>query len=316
MVIPLVNAYETIDKKSHFLKSRRDSLSLGYIITPNPDNDSNYKKEKEEEEEKEKLKKLFMCIENALGHIVNFFMFLMFFMYQFSYSGAMAFAELKRKEREKDWKTKKLRKTKNLWENIQIMWACILYKLWNFFGSIEIPEESIIKDDKHLKEELKNTGSFIVYFIVVLGFTCIIIFIDHYLIYSDQPFYSFYAQLIVSALTCISMMFLFGQLNNGKLRLPGMAVGVMFFYAAIQLFSPFRDREIMQPIGFLNKDTFDFIITTLCFIAKFMVFFIIRWMFTGGRLAYCFFDRAIKFHPETIRKNQEMDEKLYEAIFE
>ncbi|GHV30582.1 hypothetical protein FACS1894177_03410 [Bacteroidia bacterium] len=340
-VIPLVNAYETTripkdGEKTLFSKFRNDSLTLGYVVTKKIDNKPI--NNKDYDQEKRKLKKLFMFTEDALGHIVNFFMFLMFFMYQFPYSGTMAFPELKRREEEEKWKEKwrkiksirrslKLARRKNLIEKNILSWFILvlvnsllfklaggLYYLKNRFGSIDLTKEKIINDN-HLKEELKNTVFFILYFIIVLIVTIAIICIDYCWIFiADDK--KFYAQLLVSALTCISMMFLFGQLNNGKLRLPGMAVVVMFFYAAIQLFSPFRDREIMQSVGFLNAETFGFVVTTLCFIAKFMVFFIIRWMFTGGRFAYCSLDRAIHDHPEVIiTNNKKRDDNLYLAIF-
>ncbi|GHT34568.1 hypothetical protein AGMMS49574_22250 [Bacteroidia bacterium] len=341
-VIPLVNGYKTIrGETTLFSKFRIDSLTLGYVVTKKIDNKPI--NNKDYYQEKRKLKRLFMFTEDALGHIVNFFMFLMFFMYQFSYSGTMAFSELKQRKEEKEekWKIKwkkiksireglKLARRKNLKKKDILSWFIIvfvnpllfklaggLYCLKNKFGCIDFTKEKIINDNQ-LKKELKNTNAFILYFIFVLIFTIGFICLDYCLIFNDfndDNTKQFYAQLLVSTLTCISMMFLFGQLNNGKLRLPGMAVVVMFFYAAIQLFSPFRDREIMQSVGFLNTETFDFIVTTLCFIAKFMVFFIIRWMFTDGRFAYCSLDRTIHDHPEVITNNEKRDDKLYLAIF-
>jgi hypothetical protein len=251
-----------------------------------------------------------MFTEDALGHTVNFFMFLMFFMYQFSYSGTMVFPQLKQRRGKIIWENKK---KWGCWGLFKIRVAYILYIFKNFFGSI--PSEKLIIDNEHLEEELKNTGAFILYSIAVLLFTAFMIIIDFCLIFNKDN-HQFYAQLLVSTLTCVSMMFLFGQLNNGKLRLPGMAVVVMFFYAAVQLFSPFRDIEIMQSVGLLKTETFDFIVTTLCFIAKFMVFFIIRWMFTDGRFAYCSLDRAIHNHPVKIITGKERDTGLYSAIFQ
>jgi hypothetical protein len=82
-------------------------------------------------------------------------------------------------------------------------------------------------------------------------------------------------------------------MNNGCLRIPPIAVGVMYFYAAVQLFAPFRGFWIISET-YIPPDTFSFLVTTLCFIAKFMVFFIIRWLFLDGKLAFHFINEAYR----------------------
>jgi len=61
----------------------------------------------------------------------------------------------------------------------------------------------------------------------------------------------------------------------------------MYFYAGVQLFAPFRGNWIISE-KFIPQDTISFLVTTLCFVSKFMVFFIICWLFTEGQIAYYF----------------------------
>ncbi|MDR0541931.1 MAG: hypothetical protein LBH19_06925 [Dysgonamonadaceae bacterium] len=297
-VLYLSNVYPTADSDIVFSKLIRDSL-LAYKITKEIPPVFQQQQDEENADEKEKLKQYFMFGENTLGHIINLAVFLMFFMYQFAYSGTLIFPELKRR--------------KNTGEIIkESPLARGLYWLYDKFLVIREAAEDEKLGDELFKKELKNTNNFILFCMAVCALTSAFILIDgRYLTLKGHKDNVFYAQLLVSAMTCVSMMLLFAQTNNGKLRLPGSAIAVMFFYAAVQLFSPFRNTEIVQPIGFLNTH-FDFLVTTLCFIAKFMVFFIIRWMFTGGRLAYNFIDTAIKSHPET----KTNEKKEYELIFD
>jgi len=124
--------------------------------------------------------------------------------------------------------------------------------------------------------------------ILTIGF----IALDYYMtIYSHEEYLRVIAQLLVSSFCCISMVFLFGQMNNGCLKLPPLAIWVMYFYAAVQLFAPFRGYWIISE-KFIPPNTFSFFVTTLCFVSKFMVFFIIRWLFSEGRIAYYFLNTA------------------------
>jgi len=210
------------------------------------------------------LIKLCTFFENAIGHFINLFFFLLFFLLSYRYISKKTIDECEKMKfyLHKDEELNRYNKDR---------------KIFNWISGIAV--------------------------FITLG----LILLDYILtVFSNGESGRVIAQLIVSSLCCISMLFLFGQMNNGCLKLPPVAVGVMYFYAAIQLFAPFRQYWIISE-QFIPSETFSFLVTTLCFVAKFMVFFIIRWLFTEGKIAYYFINTAF------VSRNYPKYEELFAA---
>jgi hypothetical protein len=191
--------------------------------------------------------KICTFFENTIGHFINLFFFLLYFLLSYRYVSGK---------------------------------------------TIEKCEEMTPVDKTKVQNFIKDRRKFGLICFCTILITLVLIYIDFkWTVISNEETDRIKAQLIVSSLCCISMLFLFGQMNNGNLKLPSLAVGVMYFYAAIQLFAPFRQYWIISE-QFIPSNTFSFLVTTLCFVSKFMVFFIIRWLFTEGKIAYYFISTA------------------------
>ncbi|GHV43539.1 hypothetical protein FACS1894180_2940 [Bacteroidia bacterium] len=174
----------------------------------------------------------------------------------------------------------------------------------------------VLKADEGFNDkERKNICSFWCYFVVFALLVIGISIWDGFVTFGTDgsPVGRLISQLLIAALTCISMMLVFGEMNNVCLKLSDGAVAIMFLYAGIQLFAPFGNKEIINET-YISSPLFTFFITTLCFFGKFMVFMIIRWMFTGGRLSYVFIDSAFRHHSNKL-SDKKQDEKNYKTIF-
>ena len=225
---------------------------------------------------------IFVFIENTIGNVINLFFFLLYYLLSYNYMTKKTI----RQSFEKDYpnNVNKNAKGNAKYKNCKNTKECSKYddckKCWN------------CEKNKRYSSYERDRNRFKWFLGIMIGIVLLIIAVDYYVtIGQNKEYLKVYAQLAVSTLCCVSMLFLFGQMNNGCLRLPPLAVWVMYFYAAVQLFAPFRGIWIMSD-KFIASDTFSFFVTTLCFISKFMVFFIIRWLFTEGRIAYYFINES------------------------
>ena len=203
------------------------------------------------------LKHYFIFIENTIGNFINLCFFILYYILAHHRVSMSTLKELS------------IDKSKDSYKK---SW---LSRFWFF----------VISKNSYKKSH-KNFWMFVLIGILLNG---VLIVYDFYVtVKGNDQSLIIKPQLIVSTLCCVSMLFMFGQLNTGSLRLPLIGIIVMYMYAAIQLFFPFSGHWVLSN-QYISADSFRFFFLTFCFISKFMVFTIIRWLLKDGILAYYFF---------------------------